>query len=162
VRSDGTGDREVVSGRFVRSPAWSPDGSRIAFFGRFDDGPWHIYTINADGSGLETLTSGSRFDRNPNWSPDGTKIVFVRGGQSSEPAENEIHVLDVATGEVSEPLTSNEVQDGNPVWSPDGTEIAFYRARGEGYRLWLMNADGSDQVDLMRGWVGANLDPMWR
>ena len=162
VRSDGTGDREVVSGRFLRSPAWSPDGSRIAFFGRFDDGPWHLWVVNFDGTGLEALTSGARYDRNPNWSPDGTTIVFVRGGETDDARRNEIHLLDLTTGEVSEPLTSNDVQDGNPVWSPDGSRIVFYRARGDGYHLWMMNADGSEQLDLMPEWVGRSLDPMWR
>src|SRR5437868_5015135 len=57
------------------SPAWSPDGSRIAFTViRSGDAP-SIYVMNPDGSNRTRLTS-SGYDYLPAWSPDGTKIAF--------------------------------------------------------------------------------------
>src|SRR5690348_15475935 len=41
----------------ARQPAWAGDGKRIAFQG-YADGTWHLYVINADGSGVRALTSG--------------------------------------------------------------------------------------------------------
>jgi len=50
------------------SPAWSPDGSKIAFFSD-RDGDEEIYIINADGSGLQQLTDNDWVDWAPAWSP---------------------------------------------------------------------------------------------
>jgi Tol biopolymer transport system component len=162
VRSDGSGLREVVSGRTVRAPAWSPDGTRIAFFGNLDEDSWDLYTVRADGTDLDRLTSANAYDRNPSWSPDGRTIVFVRGDNTTDRDVAEIHLLDLETRTVSAALTDNEVQDGNPVFSPDGSLIAFYRDSGPGYHIWLMNRDGSDERDVMADRDGSNLDPIWR
>src|SRR2546422_5263788 len=51
--------------------------------------------------------------------------------------------------------------DGDPVWSPDGTRIAFESGREDGTSdVYLMNADGSNRVQLTRGSTG-NLLPAW-
>jgi Tol biopolymer transport system component len=65
---EGTGDSDAF-------PAWSPDGSKIAFESQ-RDGNYEIYTMNADGSGLTRLTYTSWSERFLVWSPDGTKIAF--------------------------------------------------------------------------------------
>lgn len=57
-------------------PAWSPDGSKIAFM----CGPYvhvDICVINADGSDLVNLTQSERIDWSPSWSPNGTRIVWA-------------------------------------------------------------------------------------
>src|SRR5688500_16729964 len=51
----------------ARQPAWSPDGTRIAFQS-YRDGMWRIWTIAPDGSGAKALTSGPFDDREPHWS----------------------------------------------------------------------------------------------
>jgi len=58
------------------SPAYSRDGSKIAFMSN-RNGPTNIYTVNADGSGLRRVTREGD-DRRPIWSPDGSRIVFYR------------------------------------------------------------------------------------
>lgn len=61
----------------AESPAWSPDGTRIAFVvwpkGRKNS---QIYTANADGSEVKLLTTGDYYNWTPRWSPDGKKLVF--------------------------------------------------------------------------------------
>ena len=60
----------------VQTPAWSPDGRKLAFVsGR--DGNAEIYVMNADGSEQENLTRQPANDSHPSWSPDGRKIAFV-------------------------------------------------------------------------------------
>ncbi|HXI33128.1 MAG TPA: PKD domain-containing protein [Gemmatimonadales bacterium] len=58
-------------------PAWSPDGSRIAFMSdRADYSLWQIYVMNADGTGQVALTNTYSNEDYPAWSPDGTQIAF--------------------------------------------------------------------------------------
>ncbi|MDQ4076060.1 MAG: SH3 domain-containing protein, partial [Chloroflexota bacterium] len=68
----GIGLQQVARGL---DPAWSPDGTRIAY------ADWEIprglYVINADGSGKEQLFEGDQI-RSPDWSPDGTRLVWTR------------------------------------------------------------------------------------
>ena len=68
----------------VQTPAWSPDGRRIAFLSR-RDGNKAVYLVNADGSGQRRLTRDASNTATPAWSPDGRKIAFesVRDGQTA-------------------------------------------------------------------------------
>ena len=63
-----------------RAPAWSPDGTRIAYLCRNPaNNIFEICVMNADGTGQTQLTNNSVVDATPTWSPDGEKIVFSRG-----------------------------------------------------------------------------------
>jgi hypothetical protein len=72
MNADGSGLRRLTYGF---DPAFSPDGSQIAF-ARWDE-PRGLWVINADGSG-ERLLIGANRARSPTWSPDGRAIVFER------------------------------------------------------------------------------------
>jgi Tol biopolymer transport system component len=155
IAADGT-DEHVVSDA-GGEPAWSPDGTRIAFSVQ------EIHVMNADGSGAVQLFE---FDedpcsieagvctffgaQNPTWSPDGTRIAYEVeqtncGGHDCFSFSDGIWIVDVATGDTQQIATNGR----NPSWSPDGTKIAFDNgtmfSRGD---IFLMNADGSQQVNL--------------
>ncbi|MBU0492211.1 MAG: DPP IV N-terminal domain-containing protein, partial [Chloroflexi bacterium] len=51
-----------------QAPAWSPDGTRMAFTSD-RDGNWEIYTMNTDGSQLQRLTNNEAEDIDPTWRP---------------------------------------------------------------------------------------------
>ena len=122
-------------------PRWSPNGREIAFHSN-RAGNYDIFVVNADGSGLRAVTTDAALDQWPDWSPNGKRLAFRRG--------NDIHTADADAVEQNvERLTFLPATvDQMPAWSPDGQRIAFMSAR-EGYcAVFLMNADGSDQVNL--------------
>jgi hypothetical protein len=146
VNADGSGRTTLADdggqGWQYMSPAWSPDGNKIAF-GSSRDGGWDIYVMNDDGSGITRLTSESARDDEPAWSPDGTRIAFT----SDRDGDFEIHVMN-ADGSGVIKLTDHPAQDGNPAWSPDGSRIAFTSDRDGNNELYVMNADGTGTVRL--------------
>lgn len=62
-------------------PAWSPNGSKIAFVSTRDDAVGEIYVMDADGDPQTRLTSNAARDDHPTWSPDGTAIAWSSGSQ---------------------------------------------------------------------------------
>ena len=146
-------------------PAWSPDGTRIAFSGHssFSENS-DIYVMNVDGSGVINLTNNSdRLERNPAWSPDGTKIAFsIRTSQSIGPDPYEIYVMN-ADGSDQTRLTNQSVLDGALAWSPDGTRIAFssYSSFGVNSDIYVVNVDGSGVTNLTNNPNLVGRDPAW-
>jgi Tol biopolymer transport system component len=130
-------------------PAWSPDGTRIAFV-RGDGSTIQIYVMNADGSNQTELTDGAIGQAtSPAWSPDGTRIAFSLLG--------EICVINSDGSNASNPvcLTNNSAADDDPEWSPDGTKIVFMSWRdvtpgsiSPNTEIYVMNADGSNQTNV--------------
>jgi Tol biopolymer transport system component len=153
INADGTGLANLTRSEETddRSPAWSPDGTEIAFGS--DGGEAHardIYVINVRNRALRNLTKGAGANYDPAWSPDGQKIAFSSERTDPETGEYddhyEIYVRD-RDGEVAK-LTHNESDDLEPVWSPDGTMIAFISKRDGNWEIYAMNADGSAQRNL--------------
>jgi len=120
------------------SPAWSPDGARIAFTSAPYGVP-SIYVMDADGSDVERLTNNGALDQWPAWSPDGARIAF----QSRRGGSTDIYVMDADGSDVKR-LTNSSAHDGWPAWSPDGARIAFTSNRDGNWEIYVMDADGSD------------------
>jgi len=99
-------------------PAWSPDGSTLAFTADLG-GDMDIYTMAAQGGIQRLLTSTQGADSNPAWSPDGRTIAFV--GSTGDSAG--VYVAD-ATGGIPRYLAS-AAPDSPLSWSPDGRRIAY-------------------------------------
>ncbi len=115
------------------APAWSPDGSRIAFDRCCGGGGADIWVVNVDGSGEIDLTTGPDDETDPSWSPDGTRIALVmrenpddeRADQSSEALISNIYVVEVETGSLKQITHLTQGQTETPFWSPDGNTLAF-------------------------------------
>jgi TolB protein len=153
ARTNGTGLVKLTSTGHNADPAWSPDGTRIAFASD-RGGRWDIYVMNPDGSGIVPLTNTGH-NVEPSWSPDGQRIAFttVRSGSA------DVYTVSVfGDGSSATPLVTHRGYDGEPAWSPGG-KIAFvsdWRAYDFLYDVYLVNADGSDITPLLNGpffWV---------
>jgi TolB protein len=129
------------------SPAWSPDGRRIAF-GSVRAGKATIWVMRPDGSGRRRLSRV--YGEYPAWSPDGKKIAFDHISSGSN--NWDIWVMN-ADGSRARPLIASGATEQGPAWSPDGRTIAYGSSRGApaNYdRIWLARADGSGRHLLTR------------
>ena len=156
INPDGSGQTNLTKNTVSDSqPAWSPDGTKIAFISSRNENPElyrpDVYVMNADGSAQTRLTNNTANESGPTWSPDGTKIAFERF--------YELWVMNAdGTGETR--LTNNAASDYAPSWSPDGTKIAFESDRDENAEVYVMNADGSGQTNISNN-AARDYQPAW-
>jgi TolB protein len=146
---DATGQDDLF---FQVDPAWSPDGTRLAFAsGR--SGSSDIYVMSSDGTGTTRLTSGEKNDTHPTWSSSGEIVAFARDG--------DIYVVNM-DGSGLRRISDVTAEESDPAWSPDGGWIAYVRRTpGTPVRnLWVMRPDGSERRALTRQ-NGRSFTPAW-
>ena len=182
VDATGRGLRRLAVGT---APAWSPDGTRIAFVrGK------NVFAIKPDGGDATRLTAIARATVGAlSWSPDSTRIAVSRGGDiyavradgagetrlttsprpEAQPAWSadgariayvDGSMIAVVNADGTGVTRLTRASDRSPAWSPDSKRIAFVRMdTGQG-ALWLMNADGRGQRRLIPGDRYAD-SPQW-
>jgi Tol biopolymer transport system component len=138
----------ITSTRMDHTPAYSPDGRRIAFSSN-RSGTWEIWVSDAGSSNTAQLTSfGGPFTRFPSWSPDGRRIVF----DSRPEGHADIFVIN-ADGGRPDRLTDSPAMDIAPTWSRDGKWIYFNSNRSGRGEIWRMSV--SDPKNLTRITTGS-------
>ncbi|MEO8608167.1 MAG: hypothetical protein ABI690_09815 [Chloroflexota bacterium] len=121
-------------------PAWSPDGSEIAFSSELDN---QLYIMNADGSGEHQLAVTGNHDQSPSWSPDGSKIAFITHIDTSEKHGSYIALMNADGSQISLLAPDGPPIQGFPSWSPDGHYLAFVASEN--------NRDAIYVVDMQQG-----------
>ena len=151
----GTRSRLTGYGTWNSGPAWSPDGTMIAFESS-RDGDSEIFVMRADGSDLAQITHNEINDFSPKWSLDGSRLALHTAFPNELGGDDRtaIGVVGSDGGEVTF-LTERPRFDVRPVWSPDGSLILFSSLPavpgGDRSSLWVMAADGSGQRLLAEG-----------
>ncbi|MCK6513154.1 hypothetical protein L6R29_24765 [Myxococcota bacterium] len=134
------------------SPTWSPDGKRIAFVSERFATP-HIFVMNVDGSNQVRLTYKGEYNQEPQWSPKASEILFTA---RDEFLKYDLFVIQLSTDEHGKTsheyrrLTQNQGRNFEACWSPDGRFILFISTRSGPRKLYIMNADGSEQQPFLK------------
>jgi TolB protein len=128
-------------GALVAAPA--ADDPKILFSSK-RSGNYEIYLMNPDGSDAKNLTNTKAYNTFPAWSPDGKTIAFCRYDEGQTPT---IWTMD-ADGKNAKQITKG--YDRAPAWSHDGKKIAFCRHDDGNPEIYVMDADGSNKVNLTK------------
>jgi TolB protein len=183
MNADGTGVARLTQTAADEDwPAWSPDGTRLAYASGGD-----IWLIKFDGQGARQLTAGPEVDSRPTWREDGRLIAFQRGSNEirtmnpegwyqqrlttgKHPAyspsggvlafvkDNDLCTMPAAGGAVTVIRRAEGHACQNPAWSPGGTQLVYDR-EGSGLGIERCNADGTNHTVVRNTAWGAH--PSW-
>ncbi|MDP9069303.1 MAG: DPP IV N-terminal domain-containing protein [Actinomycetota bacterium] len=143
VAEGGTVTRTTHSEKTDTSPAWSPDGKRIAFVSD-RSGNGDIYIFDIDSRSLQQVTTNPGPDAFPAWSPDGTELLFA----SNRKATVDLYAVDLQSGEERQ-ITNGDEVEGWPSWSPDGRTIVFSRSFSRSVYLLEEGAHGPREIEVV-------------
>jgi TolB protein len=135
--ADGFNPQTVLSSlEPIRSPKWSPDGSKLAYVS-FESRKSTVIVQDL-ATGLRKTVANFRGDNYaPNWSPDGSKLVV----SLSKDAVSQIYVISANGGDATRVTESNGI-DTNATFTPDGKDIIFVSDRSGGPQLYRVAASG--------------------
>ncbi len=162
---DANGDPMVIT-RYLYKPTATEGLTRFN-----DNKRLHLFVVDVATRQVRQLTTGAFYEHSIDWSPKGDEILFVSNREDHADKAFNYDVFAVRVKDaVTRRLTSTKSAEYLPAWSPDGTRIAFLGTHRdltssettmEDTHVWVMNADGSNRVE-----VGANIDnrqgpPQW-
>lgn len=156
IQADGSGMTQLTPVRIELTdfePAYSPDGSTVAFasFGR-DGVIAAVYLMDADGANIRQVSDAELEGYSPNWSPDGRQLVLLTKCCNPEPANVVVMKRD---GQQPRQITDDNggtTVAGRSSWSPQGDAIVFRStnfATGDN-GIYIVNADGSGKRLLLK------------
>jgi TolB protein len=164
MNPDGSGNVDVPPSDVTGQPAWSADGTQLAFARLTppDGSAPGIFVSRADGSNLRRVTTassvgagGAHCHLDPAWSPDGSRIVYEDfidppDGLAVLPATTSLRMVDVNSGAdavfVAPSIAGRHLR--YPSWSPDGTQISFTTSDGSstgGDEIWTIEPTGANR-----------------
>jgi len=146
------------------TPAWSPDGSQLAF-SSLRDGSWEIYVLNTAcldapetcKDSLRQITSDGNLNISPVWSPDASRFAY----NSKASGNWDIYTMSTDGTNIRQ-ITTAPGNDLSPAWSPDGSQIA-YEANQEGnVEIYVIDANGTTVPQNITNYSTANdHGPTW-
>lgn len=168
VGADGGGlttlQTRLIGPKIYFSPAWSPDGSTIAFTGddpdSGTDGFFRNWLMNADGTNVRRLTSGNTYgdgneyiEWSSAWSPDGTRLAVVGAYFRLEVTpRSATSIYDAVPGFQGSP-------EGGSDWSSDGRYLVFTDVQRQS--VYIAHSDGSGGLRQLTSMPGGAFAPAW-
>lgn len=119
----------------LMSPAWSPDGTKLAYV-TFENRQSQIFIQDLYSGKRELITSHEGINGAPQFSPDGTKLLLVLSKDRN--GATEVYMLDMQTRKETR-LTNHRSIDTEPSWHPNGQEILFTSERGGNAQIYKLN-----------------------
>jgi len=139
---DGQNGRNILtSDDPIMSPAWSPDGERLAYVSCENDRRPAVFVHDIAAGERERVSARTGINSAPAWSPDGRKLAITLSHEGSP----SIYVMNLDSGDVRR-VTSSRAIDTSPSWTPDGNALLFTSDRAGGPQIYRIAADGSGQA----------------
>ncbi|HZP67242.1 MAG TPA: Tol-Pal system beta propeller repeat protein TolB [Rudaea sp.] len=155
--SDGYNPQTVVRSREpLLSPAWSPDGRRLAY-NSFERGNSSIYIQEIATGSREVVSSNKGINGAPAFSPDGTKLALTL----SYGGNPDIYIMDLASRHSTQ-ITKHFAIDTEATWMPDGQSLIFTSDRSGKPQLYQTSIAGGDATRItFQGEYNANGSISW-
>jgi len=144
----------TYDGSIAISPAWSPDGSKIAFTSYKEHNP-DIYIVSLLEKSYTRVSGYIGLNTTPAFSPDGTTLALTL----SKDGNPELYLLRIKDGSLTR-LTRNSRIDTSPAWSPNGRELAFVSDRSGQPQIYIIDREAIDLRRLTYSGYN-NTSPAW-
>ena len=141
--ADGRNSQQVLtSDEPIMSPAWSPDGGKLAYVSFETERP-AIYVQNLATGQRVKLTDFEGLNSAPSWSPDGRRLAMAL----SRDGQPEIYVMDIGSRNVQRVTNSSSIET-EPAWAPDGRSLIFTSDRSGGPQIYRQSVSGGEAERL--------------
>jgi len=147
IRADGSDFVRLTDNSVADiDPAYSPNGTRLAFSSARTSSAVALHTMNPDGTDVQRVLFNAGSSFSASWSPDGANIAVMEGAMGFNVSRVNANGTDFRR------LTLDPAIDGLPAWSPDGSRIAFDSTRSGMFRfqVYTMSAELGETANLQQ------------
>ncbi len=137
--ADGENAQAVASGASIISPAWSPDGTRLAYVS-FETGKPVVYVQNLSSGGRQTVANFKGNNSAPAWSPNGSQLAVAL----SMDALSNIYIIGSGGGGSPRKVTNSPEIDTEPYFFPNGSGLIFTSDRGGSPQIYRTGINGGE------------------
>jgi len=139
--SDGYAEQIILrSKKPIMSPAWSPDGQKLAYVS-FEKNRSVVYIQQLKSGQRKIVAQYKGINSAPDWSPDGKRLAMTL----SKDGNSEIYILHIASG-VLQRITNHHAIDTAASWSPDGRSLVFTSDRAGKPQIYQITVNQQGRV----------------
>ncbi len=124
------------SPQHLMSPAWSPDGSKVAYV-TFESGKSALVVQTLSNGAIRQIASYPRHNGAPAFSPDGSKLAFAL----SKTGSLNLYVMDLASGQTRQ-ITDGRYNSTEPTWFPDSQTLAYTSDQAGAPQIYKVGLNG--------------------